>query len=215
MTGRRPLPTPDADDTSLVHHVLDTVDVERQQLAHRLHDGPQQVLTAIRLLANGVSQAMDVGDQQRARDGLRRLEQLAGEAADELRRLSSGLHPVVLEQRGLVQALGALAEILENEYGLAATFARARDWRPGDDERDAGIYLVAREWSLDAVRRGAAAVAIELGSDGDGVRMSLRASGCPRPEGRVGQLLHERANRIGGSLSVSGDDPVTVVLTAP
>ena len=152
MSGR--LQTPDEGDASLVHHVLDTVDVERQQLAHRLHDGPQQVLTAIRLLANGVSQALDVGDQQRARDGLERLEQLAGEAADELRRLSGGLHPVVLEQRGLVQALGALIEILENEYGLTATFARARDWQPGDDDRDAGIYLVAREWSLDAARRG-------------------------------------------------------------
>ena len=45
--------------------------------------------------------------------------------------------------------------------------------------------------------------------------MALRASGCPGPEGTVGQLLHERANRIGGRLSVSGDDPVTVVLTAP
>jgi len=214
MSRFRSLLKPDAGDASLVGHVLDTVDDEREQLAHRLHDGPQQVLTAIRLLANGVSQALDVGDQQRARDGLERLEQLAGEAADELRRLSGSLHPVVLEQRGLAQALGSLAETLEDEYGLAATFSRARDWQPGDSERDAGIYLVAREWSLDAARRGADSIAIELGSEGGGVRVSLRASGCARPDRTALLLLRQRANRVGGNLSVSGDDPVTVVLTA-
>jgi signal transduction histidine kinase len=215
MSRFRPARKPDADESALVGHVLDTVDGERQELAHRLHDGPQQVLTAIRLLANGVSQALDVGDEQRARDGLARLEQLAGEAADELRRLSGGLHPVVLEQRGLVQALGSLAETLEDEYGLTTRFEPERGWQPGDGARDAGIYLAARECSLDAAQRGADSIAIELAAAGGGVRLSLRSSGCGPPSATVARLLRERAGRIGGSLEVSGDDLVTVVLIAP
>ena len=35
---------------------------ERHELAERLHDGPQQYVTAIRLLADAARKALDAGD---------------------------------------------------------------------------------------------------------------------------------------------------------
>ena len=104
----------------LLDHVLHTIDGERQEIASRLHDGPQQLMTAIRLLADGAQHALETGQTEQAGRTLERLQQLTMEAADELRRLSGSLHPVALEQSGLVQALAALTETLQDEHGVAA-----------------------------------------------------------------------------------------------
>ena len=75
----------DDDHGALLDHMLRTVEDERSLIAHRLHNGPQQVLTAIRLLADGIRHALENDETLRALEGLERLEQLAIEAGDELR----------------------------------------------------------------------------------------------------------------------------------
>ena len=215
MSRLRPSRKPDESRSVLLDQMLETVDREREDLAHRLHDGPQQVMTAIRLLANGARHALAQGDGDRAREGLERLEQLAGEAGDELRRMSGSLHPVVLQQQGLLQALGSLSETLESEYGAEAGFARPRQWPAASGERDPGLYRFAHESSLDAARRGAGSITIELATAGPEVLLSIRYQGCAPPDEFVRTLLSQRARRIGGSLEVTGSDPVAVVLRAP
>ena len=49
----------------LLDHVLLTIDGERQEIASRLHDGPQQLMTAIRLLADGAQHALETGRPSR------------------------------------------------------------------------------------------------------------------------------------------------------
>ena len=79
------------------------------------------------------------------------------EAADELRRMSGSLHPVVLEQQGLLQALGSLSETLRGASTASqAADAPAPHGRPRDERARHGLYHVARETSLHAARRGAA-----------------------------------------------------------
>jgi signal transduction histidine kinase len=199
----------------LLEHVLRTVDEERQGLAHRLHDGPQQLMTAIRLVADGARHALEQGDSAQAREGLARLEQLAAEAADELRRMSAGLHPVVMEQRGLLQALAALAETLEEEHELRASFSVNGSWPSGDADRDSVIYQVAREAALDSARGGAAAITIELSAQPGVVRLRVEAHGCLDHGRGTVLLLHQRASRIAAELEVRGGDTVVVELTAP
>lgn len=199
----------------LLDHVLRTVDDERQEIAHRLHDGPQQLMTAIRLVADGARHALEQGDTAGAREGLARLEQLAAEAADELRRMSAALHPVVMEQRGLRQALAALAETLEEEHELRATFTTSGDWPDAEPARDTAIYQIARESAMDAARCGAAAISIDLTAVPGRVRLRVDSHNCLDQSQGTLLLLRERASRIGGALEVRGGDPVVVELTAP
>ncbi len=77
-----------------------SIEEQRRELADSLHDGPQQVLTAIRLVADGTRHALDEGDADAARLGLERLEQLAAEGADQLRRLCALLDPDRREPAG-------------------------------------------------------------------------------------------------------------------
>ena len=76
---------------------------------------------------------------------LDRLEHVASAAADDLRRTVARLHPVVMEQQGLIQALGSLAETVQEEYGVDATFAKPSSAWNADNDRDTAIFQIARE----------------------------------------------------------------------
>jgi signal transduction histidine kinase len=203
------------DRDALLDHVLRTADAERQDLAHRLHDGPQQLMTAIRLVADGARHALEHGDVEGARTALARLEELAVEAGDDLRRVSAGLHPVVMEQRGLLQALPSLVETLEDEHGVRASLSVEGVWPADDAARDTVIYRVARECCLDAVSEGAVSLEIELAAGRGTVSLRVRSHGCPGLRRGTELLLQERAAGIGGTLDLRNADPVELRLTAP
>ena len=134
--------------------MLDAIDAERETLAHCLHDGPQQTLTAVRLMCDVVRDAISKGDVHHAEEVLGRLERLASDAADDLRRTVARLHPVVMQQQGLVQALGSLAETVHEEYGVTTTFNRPRGGWEAEEDRDTAIFQIAREAAVNAARHG-------------------------------------------------------------
>ena len=212
----RGLHSGDADDDhgALLDHMLRTVEDERSLLARQLHDGPQQVLTAIRLLADGVRHALENDETLRALEGLERLEQLAVEAGDELRQMTARLYPVVMEQLGLLQALGSLGETIEEEYGTLCRVELPTRWPGGNDDRDTAIYHVARESSLHAARNAAAPITIRLSTESDSYELDVSAPGPPLAGAAV-LLLRERASRIGGRIDISNGTETRVVLTAP
>src|SRR5690349_9735273 len=82
------------EQAELFDHMLDAIDAERETLAHCLHDGPQQTLTAVRLMCDVVRDAISKGDVHHAEEVLGRLERLASDASDDLRRTVTRLHPV-------------------------------------------------------------------------------------------------------------------------
>jgi two-component system, NarL family, sensor histidine kinase UhpB len=214
MKGLRSRDTDD-DHGALLDHMLRTVEDERSLIAHRLHDGPQQVLTAIRLLADGIRHALENDETLRALEGLERLEQLAIEAGDELRQMTARLYPVVMEQLGLLQALGSLGETIEEEYGTLCRVQLPTRWPGGNDDRDTAIYHVARESALHAARNAAAPITIRLSTASDSGELDVSAPACPPLAGAAVLLLRERASRIGGQIEISSGTETRVVLTAP
>jgi signal transduction histidine kinase len=62
-----------------------------ERLAEWLHDGPQQSVTAIRLLTDAARTALDAGETDTARRALDRIATTADEAADSLRAEASRL----------------------------------------------------------------------------------------------------------------------------
>ena len=192
-----------ADAAALLDHVLDAGDRERARTAHRLHDGPQQTMTAVRLMADVVRQGLRDGDLVGARRVLDELARHAAAAADEVRREIARMHPVVLEQQGLVQALAAFAESLSDD-GMPTTFSGPADRLPADRTRDAHLLQMAREATAFAVRHCAPRIEIGLSVDDEGtVRLTLdggavRANGFERDaRDRAAQIIARRAARLG------------------
>src|SRR3954449_8040183 len=133
------------DEAELLGAVLRILDDEREQVAHDLHDGPQQLVAAIRLMADAAAHALGKGDEQGAQDAVARLGQHADAASEELRRITGRLFSVALEQRGLPHALEALCSSIEEDFGVPASFRRQTgEWQPAPG-RDAALYSLARE----------------------------------------------------------------------
>jgi signal transduction histidine kinase len=184
--------------------VLQALDDEREDTANVLHDGPQQLMTAMRLVADGTLHALDDGDGERVRMGIERLEQLAEHGAAGLRRISIGLNPL---RRDLPEALGVLVELLEDR-GVDASLAVEGDWPEG--ARHAAFYAVARECSLDSARRGATSISMSLTATPEGEQLRITTSG-----GELGEsvllLARHRAAGVGAELDVVRGEQVVVV----
>jgi two-component system, NarL family, sensor kinase len=197
---------------ALFDHMLRAIDAERQALAHRLHDGPQQSLTAVRLMCDAALEAVGRGDEARAREVLERLEQLAADSADDLRRTVGRLHPVVMQQLGLVQALGSLAETVHEEYGVATAFERPHDGWDAEAERDTAIFQIAREAAVNAARYGRPPVTIGLTRSPADICLSVEDRGGGLPEeadpGIGIRMMRERAARIGAQLDLETEPGV-------
>lgn len=204
-----------AEQSRLIDHMLQCSDAERAGIAHRLHDGPQQALAAIRLIADGVRDALDTGDIPTAGQRLEKLEGVAAAAGDELRRMTAALHPVVMEQRGLLQALRSLAEMLEEDHDTRASVGLPHEWSGSDPERDRTVYQVAREAATQLVRGGASEMRISLSASDGSVELIVEAYGSAALPELTGRVLHERAHQIAGEVTVTPGDPATIVLRAP
>ena len=193
----------------LFDHMLDAIDAERETLAHCLHDGPQQTLTAVRLMCDVVRDAVSKGDVHHAEEVLGRLERLAADAADDLRRTVARLHPVVMQQQGLVQALGSLAETVHEEYGVPTSFNHPRGGWEAEEDRDTAIFQIAREAAVNAARHGQPPVLISLQRSRVDIHLSVEDRGgelggnghVPR-EGVGIRMMRERAARIGAELTL-------------
>jgi signal transduction histidine kinase len=196
-----------------VERAVQLIDEERAEIAHRLHDGPQQLYTAIRLQAEGARHAITEGDSDRAADALARLQSLASEASDELRRMTARLHPVVMEQQGLVQALSSLAEMLEEQYRMTVEVDAPSGQWPSQPERDQELYEVAREVAVGGARNGAGRVRMELSRNGAiALVLQLQAGDDAAGPPQIGPtLMRERAQALGARLDLTEHTNVTEV----
>jgi signal transduction histidine kinase len=194
------------DQGELFDAMLRMMDDERASLAVRLHDGPQQTMTAVRLMCDVVADAVRNGDVDRAEEVLARLEQVATGAADDLRRTVARLHPVVMQQQGLVQALGSLAETVHEEYGVSATFSRPSAPWAADDDRDTALFQIAREAAVNAARHGRPPVTISLEREDARILLAVEDAGGTLPPATASgfglRMMRERANSIGAAITL-------------
>ena len=190
----------------LFDHMLRTIDDERAGLALRLHDGPQQTMTAVRLMCDVIADAVRTGDVARATEVLDRLEHVASAAADDLRRTVARLHPVVMEQQGLIQALGSLAETVQEEYGVDATFTKPSAAWHAENDRDTAIFQIAREAAINAARHGRPPVTISLERENGRIVLAVGDAGGTLPTAAgngIGlRMMRERATQIGAAITL-------------
>ncbi len=87
--------------------ILDAVASERRRIERNLHDGVQQQLVAIGLDLGMAEHHLDA-DPDRARELIVSAREKVQGSIGELRQLGRGLHPAILEDRGIDAALSAV-----------------------------------------------------------------------------------------------------------
>ena len=194
--------------------VVDAADAERRRIERDLHDGAQRRLVALAMNL-GMARAELADLPEPARTVIVEAHEEAKLALAELRDLVRGLHPAILEDRGLDAALSGIAARSPVPVRLRADLKER-----ATPTVEAVAYFVVSE-ALANVAKHSRATAAEIGVDcvGGLLRIVVRDDGVggadpARGTGLAG--LARRAASVDGTLSLvsppGGPTAVTVEL---
>ena len=178
--------------------VVAATDVERRRIERNLHDGAQQRLLALSMKLHAARTAPD-GQQGGELDGA--ITELEAVLAD-LRELARGLHPAVLEERGLEAAVEALAE----RTPVPVEVLSDSSVLPSREVAAAAYYVIAE--SLTNVVRHASAThaTVDLCAQHGELSVTVADDGAGgaavRPGGGL-EGLWDRVAALGGTLDVT------------
>ncbi len=184
--------------------VVSGQDAERRRIQQDLHDGVQQEIVALSAKVSLAQQQLRRGDPAAA-DALAELQRdLRGVLAD-VREVAYTIHPPILSDRGLVEAVEGQAGrlVVPTVVHADRTLRQARF-----DERieSAAWYALAEAMSNVVKHAGAERCDVELGRLNGRLLLSVRDDGRgfdpsgPRGLGLTG--MADRLDTVGGSLTV-------------
>lgn len=184
---------------------------ERQRLARELHDAVAQSLYSLVLLSEAGKRYAGAGNLEQVAHHLKRLGESARHALKEMRLLVYELRPLALQEAGLGGALAQRLEAVEKRAGIRARLSIEGNLSlPGKVEQ--ALYRIAQEAlnnslkyahaqeALVQIRRLETQVELEVSDDGAGFD-----PGSPEPGGVGLKSMLERAEQLGGTLTVISD----------
>ncbi len=179
---------------------VDAADAERRRIERDLHDGTQQRLVALAMRL-GMARA-DTTDVAQAHQVIAEAHEDTKAALAELRDLIRGLHPVVLEDRGLDAALSGIAARLPVPVRLTVDLPR----RPAASI-EAVAYFVVSE-SLTNITKHAQASQAEVVVQRAGDRLHIIVSddgvgGADPARGTGLAGLAKRAAAVDGTFEIA------------
>ena len=189
-------------------------DEERKRISRELHDGLQQVLTALNMKL-GMAEDAIADDPDAARRWLDEAQDSVIDTSRAIRDMIKALRPHGLEGRALRDALDALTRSQEGLGPAAFAFSAAGLIRgePGTDAGDC-LYRVAQEALTNVLKHAAATrVQVTLSDDDDGMvclRVVDNGRGIDPTPGAVRDGLgligmRERVSAVGGTLRVTSE----------
>lgn len=195
--------------------ILDAVAAERRRIERNLHDGVQQQLVAIGLDLGMAEQQLD-RDPERARELVVNARQKVQGSIGELRQLGRGLHPAILEDRGIDAALSAVV----SGAPIPITVHVDPDLDLDTDVSET-VYFCANEALANVLKHSSArAASVHVHRVAANVRVIVHDDGVGGADPTHGTGLagiRARANAVDGSLQVSspGGGPTTITVELP
>jgi signal transduction histidine kinase len=177
--------------------ILEAADEQRRQLESRLHDGAAARLRAMDVILRSGRRSA-TGEQTRAQ--IAHAEDQLQHTLEELHRLANGLHPRVLTEQGLSDALADLVRDVPLQVSLEVTKAEL------SARVVAAAYFICAEALSNAAKHAAASrvtvvvttsdgrINVEIADDGVGGADASRGSGL--------RGLADRVEALGGGLLV-------------
>jgi signal transduction histidine kinase len=190
--------------------VVDAADAERRRLERNLHDGTQQRLVSLAMNL-GMARAQTATVEE-AHEAIAEAHEEAKAALAELRNLIRGLHPPVLEDRGLDAALSGVAARMPIPVRLTVNVPR----RP-PPTIEAVAYFVVSEGLTNITKHAQATQAdVFVQQDGDRLHIIVTDDGVggadpARGTGLAG--LARRAESVDGSLEITSPHGGPTLLT--
>lgn len=187
--------------------IAEAVTREQERIAHDLHDGLGQLLTALAYKSKLIEDMLRRGPPPSPEQAVA-LTHLANRAAQQARALARGLDPVVLT-KGLAPALADLAYSTQELFNIDCDF----ETNESDDALDKVVaiqlYRIAQEAVTNAARHARGSrISIALSVENGLIRLSVSDDGVGLParvdeHERLGlRNMRYRANVIGATLDI-------------
>lgn len=194
---------------------VDSAETERRRIERDLHDGAQQRLVALAAELGAAREKLD-DDPAAGKELVAAAHEEAKAALKDIRDLVRGIHPVILEDRGLDAALSAVVARAPVPVALKVRV----EPRPSPAVESAAYFIVNE--ALTNVARHAQATRAEVAIERSGARLVIEVrddgvGGADASRGTGLQGLRERVDGLGGNLHVVSPDggPTTISVELP
>ncbi|WP_433435949.1 sensor histidine kinase [Nonomuraea sp. CA-141351] len=193
----------------------DSQAAEMRRIERDLHDGTQARLVAIGMTLGAVEQLLD-DNPSAAKALLSKARDASSETLTELRRVIRGIHPPVLAERGLADAVRALAM----DSPLQVTVDVDLPHRP-EPPVEAAVYFAVSELLSNAARHGDAhSAAVDVSSNGPNLRVTVTDDGMGGADPAKGSGLSGIERRLAAfdgvlALNSPPGGPTTVTMDLP
>ncbi|HET6932904.1 MAG TPA: ATP-binding protein [Candidatus Acidoferrum sp.] len=193
--------------SDLAQKLIATQESTLRHISRELHDEFGQVLTAIGSLVRRTGKNLSADSPVHA--DLQEVQSIAQSTLDGIRTLSQALHPVLLDEAGLVATLDWYIPTVERQTGLVLHYQKSGEPFPLGASASVQIYRVLQE-ALNNVARhsGAKEAWVRLQFQPSGLLLEVEDHGKGfRPaESQTGiglVAMRERAQILGGLVRVS------------
>jgi len=213
----------DAKLRELAKRVVLSQEEERARVSRDLHDGVSQSLVSIKLQTEAAIIKLDgpVNQHAAARVSFERMVEQMNDLLGEIRHISHGLRPAILDDLGLASALQHLCDEWREHCGFAIDFVSHGETQESLVEANTVLFRIAQE-SLNNVRRHARAnhVEVALTAQTDFLMLMIHDNGIgfdtglidKHPKRGIGlRNMAERLDAVGGRLSISSSELGTIV----
>lgn len=194
---------------------VDSAEAERRRIERDLHDGAQQRLIAV-AMDLGVARSQLESDPDKGRELVAEAHDEVKAALRELRDLVRGIHPVILEDRGLDAALSAVVARCPVPVELRVEVPT----RPSPAVESAAYFIVSEALTNVARHAEATRASVEIARRSDRLTIVVTDDGvggadAARGTGLAG--LEERVVGLGGWMQVvsPAGGPTTLLVEVP
>jgi signal transduction histidine kinase len=184
---------------------------ERARIAREVHDELGQVLTGLKMDVMWLGKHLDK-TQGALLDKVATMRQLVDATVQVVRRISTGMRPGILDDMGLVAAIGWQANEFQKRMGIRCRVELPAAPLEADSALSTAVFRIFQEVLTNISRHArASSVSVRLEVErsrlmltvkDDGVGIAASAVRAPASMGLLG--MQERAQQFGGELRVRG-----------
>jgi signal transduction histidine kinase len=194
---------------------IDAAEAERRRIERDLHDGAQQRLVALAVDLGTARERLET-DPEAGRALVAEAHEEAKAALKEIRDLVRGIHPVILEDRGLDAALSAVVARSPVPVDLRIDLAE----RPPAAVESAAYFVVSEALANVARHSGATRASVDIARSRDRLVVEVRDDGAGGADPGAGTGLAglgDRVRSMGGTMTLlsPAGGPTTVLVELP
>jgi signal transduction histidine kinase len=194
---------------------VDSAEAERRRIERDLHDGAQQRLVALAMGLGNARERLE-HDPEGGRQLVAEAHEEAKAALKDIRDLVRGIHPVILEDRGLDAALSAVVARSPVPVTLAVDVAE----RPPPAVESTAYFFVSEALTNVARHAEASRAVVTIARAGDRLVAEVRddgKGGAVEGQGTGLTGLRDRITALGGSMHIvsPAGGPTTLLAEIP